>query len=179
VTPEFKAEAERLALAERKALRLTSRCRLDPVRLAASKQIPVVPLGELRFIAPEHVHRLKRVDRMAFSAAAVVEENDALIVVNDGHTPQRQANSVAHELAHMILGHPAGAAFDEFGSRTLTRAHEAEANWLASCMLVPAAGIRPTMLRYDHDVHRAAEHYGVSVGLLRRRLLHVRYEPAG
>jgi len=116
---------------------------------------------------------------MAFSAAAVVIEDDALIVVNDSHTPQRQTSSIAHELAHLILRHPPGPAFGEFGSRTLTPKHEEEAEWLAGCLLVPAKGIKATMLRHGHSVRRAAEHYGVSVGLMRRRLAQAAYVAAG
>jgi hypothetical protein len=84
-------------------------------------------------VPEDHVRRLRDEDTKAFSAMAVVLGDDALIVVNDGHTLERQANSIAHELAHLLLGHPAGPMLDEFGARTLTKDHDEEADWPAAC----------------------------------------------
>lgn len=91
-----------------------------------------------------------------------------LIVVNDAHTPERQANTISHEVAHFLLDHPPGPAFGEFG-RTLSKAMEAEADWLAGCLLVPASGIPITMQLCGGDLEAAAAHYGVSLQLMRWR----------
>jgi hypothetical protein len=165
----FKADAERRSLAERKSLGLADRCRLDPARLAAAKGVPVVPISQLAGVPPEHLARLQSTDPGAFSAAAVVGDHKALIVFNDAHPPPRQANSIAHELAHLLLEHQAVPAFGHFGARTLTKAMEDEADWLAGCLLVPASGIRATMAACGGDLEAAADHYGVSVQLMRWR----------
>ena len=170
----FESEAERRALAEREVLSLTASCRLDPRWLAESKGIPVVGIGALPGISEAHLRRLREEDPRAFSAAAVLCGADALIAVNDAHTKERQNDSIAHELAHLLLGHQPITAFDADGVRSLDTDVEDEADWLAGCLLVPAAGISMTMRRYANDLHRAATHYGVSVGLMRLRHKHAR-----
>lgn len=173
----FKARAERMALAERGALGLTERCRLDPARLAESKGYPVVVLSALADVPPAAVARLQCDDVEAFSAAAVVLGAHALIVVNDAHTPERQVNSVAHELAHLLLGHEPGIAFGDYGSRTLTGEIEQEADWLAGCLLVPGSGIRATMAACGGSLDAAANHYGVSLQLMRWRFNKTQWKP--
>jgi Zn-dependent peptidase ImmA (M78 family) len=165
----FKAEAERQSLAERTSLGLTDRSRLDPARLAAAKGVPVVAIAQLAGVPPEHLKQLQNADPGAFSAAAVVRDRKALIVVNDAHPPARKANSIAHELAHLLLEHDAVPAFGDFGARMLTKTMEDEADWLAGCLLVPASGIRATMAACGGDLEAAADHYGVSVQLMRWR----------
>ena len=86
----FKAQAERKALAERKDLGLTARCRLNPRELAAAKDIDVVGLSELSGMPEEHRRHLLEVDTGAFSGVTVIRGEHKLIVVNDGHTPERQ-----------------------------------------------------------------------------------------
>lgn len=165
----FKAEAERISLAEREALGLTVRCRLDPLRLAGAKGVGVVALAKLPGVSPEHIARLREDDPKAFSAAAVVRDDRALIVVNDAHTVERQANSISHEIAHILLNHEPTPAFGEFGARTLSKAEEDEADWLAGCLLVPGAGITATMTDCGGNLESAAGHYGVSIELMRWR----------
>lgn len=172
----FKARAERKALAEREDLGLTARCRLNPVELAAVKEIHVVGLSELSGMPQEHRRHLLEVDTSAFSGVTVIRGEQKLIVVNDGHTPERQANTVSHEIAHVLLDHPSGPAFGEFG-RTLSKEMEDEADWLAGCLLVPGSGIPATMQVAGGDLATAAAHYGVSVELMRWRHNVTRWRP--
>jgi hypothetical protein len=165
----FKAAAERKSLAERAALGLTDRCRLDPLRLADAKRIPVIPISTLPGVPAEHLEQLQRRDPGAFSAATVVRDERALVVVNDSHTSERQANSIAHELSHLLLGHEPRPAFSSYQARELDRKSEDEADWLAGCLLVPGSGIQTTMTACGGDLHGAAVHYGVSLELMRWR----------
>lgn len=164
----FKSEAERIALAERGLLEIEDHEPLDPRLLAGAKEIGVVPISELG-IEPVHLDRLQREDPAAFSAAAVIRDARTLIVVNNSHTVERQANSICHELSHVLLGHPPAPAFDERGARHLTKEMEDEADWLAGCLLVPGSGIEPTMHICDGNLKAAARHYGVSIELMRWR----------
>jgi Zn-dependent peptidase ImmA (M78 family) len=165
----FKAQAERMSLEERSALELTSTCRLDPARLAAAKSLSVCSLSDLPGVPEADVRRLRDEDPKAFSALTVVDGIRVIIVINDGHTQERQANSLAHELAHVLLRHPAVPMLNEYGARTLTKEHENEADWLAGCLLVPGSGIAATMQSCGSDLELAAAHYGVSVELMRWR----------
>jgi hypothetical protein len=172
----FKARAERLALAERKDLDLTASCRLDPLDLAGAKGMEVLGLSRLPGIPESHRRHLLEVDTGAFSGVSVILAEQKLIVVNDGHTPERQVNTVAHEIAHFILDHPAGPAFGEFG-RTLSKTMEQEADWLAGCLLVPGSGIQTTMNVCGGNLETAAKHYGVSVQLMRWRRNATQWKP--
>lgn len=164
----FKAEAERLALSVRTGMDLTPTCRLDPVALAALHQADVVPLSALIGVSEDHRKQLMESDTAAFSGAVVFREDRKLVVVNDAHTPERQANTISHEIAHLLLEHPPGPAFGEF-SRTLTKEIEQEADWLAGCLLVPGVGIAATMELCGDDLGLAASQYAVSLELMRWR----------
>jgi Zn-dependent peptidase ImmA (M78 family) len=101
------------------------------------------------------------------SALLVGEAGQAVLVVNDGHTPERQANSMCHEVEHLLLGHSAGAIVDEAGVRIYPERQEDEANWLASALLVPVKGLR--MLYAKHTRAEIEARFGVSEELLRWR----------
>jgi hypothetical protein len=165
----FKAAAERRALTERETIGLDAVAPLDPRALADARGYPVIALGDLPGVPVEHLAQLRERDAKAFSAAAVVLGSAAIIVVNDGHSRARQANSITHELAHLLLGHEPVPAFAGPGVRTLTKTDEDEADWLAGCLLVPKSGIRPVMSQFGDDVAVAAKHFRVSIELMRWR----------
>jgi Zn-dependent peptidase ImmA (M78 family) len=107
----------------------------------------------------------------------VVRDGRALIVFNESHAPTRSANSIAHELAHLILGHEPTNAFDALGNRHFPRELEDEATWLAGCLLVPKDGVQPVLSQYGNDVARAADHFGVSTQLMQWRVNATRWRP--
>lgn len=77
----------------------------------------------------------------AWSAVTVCSNDKYLIVINSAHTPGRQASSLMHELAHLIIGHKP-ARLDVTGEGLLIlgrydRTNEEEANWLAAALFLP------------------------------------------
>jgi Zn-dependent peptidase ImmA (M78 family) len=166
----FKAEAERLALDERRELGLAATDRLDPHALAERYGIAIWPLVRLRAVIPDDVEHLLVVDAACFSAATVIRDEKVAVVYNEGHAPSRCANSITHELAHIILEHPPTNAFDAFGNRNYPKELEDEASWFAGCLLVPKDAVRPVMSGHGNDINRAAEHFGISVALMRWRV---------
>lgn len=156
-----------LATAERDKLGLTPTCRLDPRKLADQHGIRVIELSALPGVTDDQRAFLMRGKSKDLSALTVVEGGQAIIVVNDSHTPERQANSICHELAHLLLGHAAGPIVDEAGVRVYPQRQEDEANWLASALLVPVKGLR--MLYPKHTRPQIEENFGVSEELLRWR----------
>jgi Zn-dependent peptidase ImmA (M78 family) len=163
----WRRAADARALRERKAVGLTATCRLEPVELARSRGIVVVGLSALKGVASHHVKTLHD-DPKGLSAVTVLRDDRALICVNDAHTPERQRNSTAHELAHLMLAHPPSTSFFEDGQRVYPQRMEDEANWFAAAMLVPASGLRGA-LREHRSQAAAAAHYGVSIELMRWR----------
>jgi Zn-dependent peptidase ImmA (M78 family) len=163
----FRRRAEKLATDERAALGLTPTCRLDPRALAARHSIKIVELSELPGVSDEaRAHLLKR-DSKDLSALCVGHDDAVVIIVNDSHTPQRQANSICHEVAHVLLGHTPGEILDHSGVRVYPERQEDEASWLAGALLVPVKGLR--LLHSRQARSQIEENYGVSPELLRWR----------
>lgn len=161
----FPAECERHALEVREELGLAPADRLDPHALASSLAIPVRSLGDLEAECPESVVQLRDRDRGCFSALTLFAGTKRLIIYNPAHAPGRQANSIAHELGHVLLEHPAGPVRDDSGQRHWSGQHEREADLLAATLLVPRSGILPVMYRVG-GIEAAALHFGVSKQLM-------------
>lgn len=166
----FKAQAERLASAVREELGLTALDRLDPWLLADQRGVPVVPLSQLRAVvdvawdAGEGTDLDEDLD--AVSAVTVTAGQRPLVVLNDGHRRTRQASSLAHELAHLLLDHPARAIG---GGRRWEPELEQEADWLGGALLVPEEAARVCAIGGWSD-RGVAQRFGVSQALARWRL---------
>jgi hypothetical protein len=168
----FKSDAERTAELVRGDLGLGLLDRLDCFALAEAWGIPVVSLGELREDgASEASIRRLLSPEAGFSATTIVVEPRRLIVYNPRQEPGRKANSLAHELAHVILEHDAAPAIGVGGCRHWDGRQEAEADWLGSALLVPRAGALAWMLEND-DIEAGASNFGVSIALFRWRINH-------
>lgn len=165
----FKTAAEKLALETRATIGLDAEQRLDPAILAEHLSIPIITLDDLRRAVPEDVEHLLNGGSRSFSAVTVLRENKKVIVINPAHPAGRQSNTLVHELSHVLLGHPAGPAFDHLGSRNWKQEYEDEADHLAGCLLAPRKGLIPVMTRLGNSLEAGAEHYGISVQLMRQR----------
>lgn len=165
----FKTEAEQIASELRHELGLTIYERLDCLLLAAHLCIPVVPLHDLCDDGASAEAIAQLCDPEAkFSAVTVCRGTRGIIVYNPDHPPGRRANSVAHELSHIILEHPLAPAFGPGGCRHWDSRCEAEADWQAGALLVPREGAL-AYLRRDNDIDNGARHFGVSKALFRWR----------
>lgn len=168
----FKTHANRIALEVRDELGLEDASPLCPWSLAEFLGIPVVSLRSLKQGAPAiagHVDYLATRGSQGFSAMTVFRGPRRLIVHNDAHAPTRQRSNLAHELAHALLLHPPHPPFCEDGQRVYDRVLESEAGWLGPVLLVPNEAARWAAARELTEQH-AAQHYGVSVDLMRFRL---------
>jgi Zn-dependent peptidase ImmA (M78 family) len=165
----FKAHANAISRDARKRLKLALHAPLDPFGLSKKERVPVVLLSTLRATLGNHVHHLMAVEPSAFSACTVHHGDHRTIVVNDAHSPARQASNLAHELAHLLLEHPAQKLFDDLGCRHVDRNAEAEADWLGPALLVSdEAAIHIAQLRLT--IGDAADRYGVSEEVMRFRM---------
>src|SRR5262245_4169951 len=100
----FAAEAERLAASVRAELGLGVHDRLDPRCLADEYGVPIASITDLvaEGADPASIHQLTAVGPGCFSAGTVLVGASRLIVFNPVHTAGRLANSVTHELAHLL-----------------------------------------------------------------------------
>lgn len=169
----FKAFAEALALQTREQLGLTYNERLDPRKLAAYLRVRIVELSALTQAgaSPGSISHLTDVDRGAFSAATVVSGRRRLIVYNSVHSSRRIANSLAHEVSHLLLDHAPGLAVTTLGCRLWNAEQEEEADHLGGCLLVPRQAALECC-RARLSLPSAAARFGVSVDLMRWRMNH-------
>jgi hypothetical protein len=166
----FRAEAERLTVAVRTELGLGVHDRLDSRVLAGEYGVPLVPIIDLVDAGADaaSIHQLTVVDVGSFSAGTVLAGTARLIIFNPVHADGRVANSVTHELAHLLLEHPPGAAIGPGGCRVWDQEKEEEADILAAAMLVPReAALACARLGLPHPI--GAARFGVSPDLMRWR----------
>ena len=166
----FKAESERKAKAIREEIGLSGKDRLNPEALASQLGIRVVPVSALRELVRDErsVDRLMDPEAM-FSALTVCAGEKRLIVYNPADPAGRQANSLAHELSHVLLGHPPAPPTGSGACRTWDSEQEEEADWLAGALLVPREGALWWMSRRA-NLRDGARHFGVSSNLFRWRV---------
>lgn len=165
----FKSEAEATARKLREELRLGVAARLDPWKLAAYLGIPVLRLSDFHDELPSEVRQITRRDPHAFSAVTICRGSRRLVIVNDAHHPNRQASSLAHELAHILLWHEPAHAFGADSVREWNPEQEAEAQWLGGVLLIPDdAALHIAARRLS--LEDAGGEYGVSEDMVRFRL---------
>ena len=124
-------------------------------------------------LASSSLTRLTVTDRDSWSAVTISHSGARLVILNSGHSPTRQANSLAHELAHIILNH---ASDDAHVSREgflfrarFNKEQEEEADWLSACLLLPREGLLRAFRRTP-DPAALARRFGVSESLVDWRL---------
>lgn len=168
----FKADAERICLEIRKEIGLTPHDRLDCLSLAEALEVPVINLSALvsSGASPTSVGILMG-SEAKFSALTVTAGDRRLIVFNERHPPGRQANSLAHEISHIILEHPPVPALGEAGCRHWNPVHEEEADWQAGALLVPREGALQWLYNGGTNAD-GAKHFGVSLALFEWRINH-------
>ncbi len=170
----FKAWCERTSSEYRQALGLSLAVSLDPLILAEHLNVRVLMPDEVPGVSPKSLIQLKGSDGLAtWSAVTITQGGIRLVILNSGHPSTRQANSLAHELAHIILNHtsddtqwsPEGVLF----RNSFDEEQEDEANWLAACLLLPRQGLLQAYRRQPRP-DELARHFGVSQKLVNWRL---------
>jgi Zn-dependent peptidase ImmA (M78 family) len=160
----FKAQANRIAVEIRDALDLCAWAPLDPLAVCQEFEIEVIPLSAYGAL----VSHFMGAGRSAFSAVTVPCGLRRAIVHNDSHHPYRQRSNIMHELAHGFLGHPPCSTFDCDGERVYDGGVEAEASFLAGCLLITNEAAWHIVRSGLTDVARGM--YGVSKKMLDYRL---------
>lgn len=168
----FKSWAEQTALRVRQKLKLPATAPIDPYKLADLLSVLIVRPDELADLPADVRHRLLNEHEGNWSAITVTDGKSHLIVINSSHAPTRVNSSLAHELAHIILGHEPSLMFMSPGSGIALRTHneqqEEEANWLAGSLLLPRDVLLSVRRRRLSDEAVCSE-YGVSAAMLRYR----------
>jgi Zn-dependent peptidase ImmA (M78 family) len=169
----FKTWCEKLAVDVRRELKLKSHQQLDPRVLAKHLNIRVWHVEDVPDLSVESKDLLLNAGSSDWSAVTLIEGHKKLIVLNSSHSAGRRSNDLAHELAHIILGHLPEELSMKEGTIALRprvdMVQEKEADWLAASLLLP----RPALLyirRAYSDLQVAAAEYYVSHRLLQYRM---------
>ncbi len=93
------------------------------------------------------------------------------IFFNPFHAPTRTANSIAHEISHVVLEHEPAVLSEREGLRDWNTEQEEEADWLAGALLVPREGALRWLLAGGNNT-AGAQHFGVSAQLFAWRVNH-------
>ncbi len=166
----FKSHANQISVRLRRSMGLQPEAPIDLSIIATRMQIDIIPLSSFRQQYPAATNHLSKIDPGAFSAATLRGNSGKRIIVhNDFHDPGRQRNSVSHELAHALLGHPFTLPIDGSGCRNIDRDIEEEASWLGATILISDEAALH-IVRRDLDTETACAMYGVSQPLLRMRI---------
>ena len=169
----FKSGCELTARRYRKRLGISLHAALPYRQLAAELGVLLWTATDVPGLDEDTVHQLSVADADAWSAVTVKLHERHAIVVNAAQNRRRLPNSVAHELAHVMLGHsPARVDISEDGHLWLStygEEQEREADWLAATLLLPRDGLLQSFSRH-RDVEPVASQFGVSRELVRWRL---------
>ena len=169
----FKAWCERTANEYRQALGVPLEEALDPWAFAAFLQVRVLTPQDISGLSETSLKQLTVIDPDSWSAVTMSQSGISLVILNSRQPVTRQANSLVHELAHIILNHKADNA-QVSAEGILFRAQfnkeqEDEADWLAGCILVPGEGLIQAYRR-GHPPPLLAQQFGVSRALITWRL---------
>jgi hypothetical protein len=166
----FKADAERLAIAIRGELGLGPTQPVNCGDVCKELGIPTITVSDLVAAgASRKSIRCITSPGAKFSAMTVASGTRRLVVYNAHHPPGRQANSLAHEISHILLEHPLAPALGVGGCRMWDAVLEAEADWQAGALLVPR-GAAFAWMRSGGSLEDGAQHFGVSLALFRWRV---------
>jgi IrrE N-terminal-like domain len=145
--------------------------RIDVDQLARHLGVTVRQADEL--VPVSELILLNHLQDGCFSAATIHLPNGSTVAITNpiNVSPGRRDSDLAHEIAHILLGHIPSQA-DRLGNVTFFNCdpdQEQEANWLAGCLLLS----RPLLLRAARanlTPEQVAERHNVSIDMARFRL---------
>jgi Zn-dependent peptidase ImmA (M78 family) len=143
---------------------------LDPLEVARLLGVQVLPAD--RLVPRADLERLDALQPGAFSAATFhLPDGRRVAVYNPCNDQARTRSDVAHELAHLLLDHDVREVHAVGGQTFFTcdPEQEAEANWLAGCVLLPRA-LLLAAARRGATAEDVARDTGVTVSMARFRL---------
>jgi hypothetical protein len=168
----FKTWAERTAASLRRELDLEPIAPISPARLAAFLDVQLWTPRDIPGLSQTSLDQLLIHDPSGWSAVACAINGDDVVIYNPKHSSGRQASDVAHELAHIILGHePGKIVLSQDGSmvmRSFDRQQEEEANCLGWTILLPREALAAA-IRARQSTQDIATRYGVSEQLVQYR----------
>jgi IrrE N-terminal-like domain len=169
----FRTWCENAARGYRRELSLEPFAPLDPRLLALKLGVKIWTPHDVPGVPPAALRQLTKTDPSSWSAVTICVADKSLIIVNNQDSLERQNNSLAHELSHIVLGHKAAQVFvSSTGQMLLSeydRVQEAEADCLSGTLLVPRDALLSLLIQ-GHDHAFVAAHFAVTREVLQMRI---------
>jgi len=169
----FKSWCENVAVQQRRQLGLGAADPLEARVFADHLGAEIRLVEDVPGLSPDCLKVLLQEDGESWSAVTISGESKDIIILNTSHAPGRLSSNLMHELSHILIGHePARIDLTEEGSLMLStydKKQEAEADWLAGCLLLPRDALF-AIKRRGLDSGEAARLYGTSVEMLTYRI---------
>jgi hypothetical protein len=169
----FKSWCETTSVQLRTALGRPASGALAAERLAKHLGVQVVDVRRVPGLSAASLRQLTATDAGSWSAMLVRFGTTPIVVMNTAHSPARQASSLTHECAHLILNHEPEEAGQVANGLLMVSGYrpqqEDEADWLAGALLLPRVALL-AIVQAQMPSPLAACTYGVSEDLLRMRL---------
>jgi transcriptional regulator with XRE-family HTH domain len=146
---------------------------LDSLKIAV-EGVTVVPVGRSDHIDPQIQRRLQYDALTEWSAMSVPLDPGHecwAVLLNDGHTKERQRVTILEEFWHILLGHKLTkiARVAEAYGRTYDKVEEHDAYYLASATLLPRAVVIDAVGQ-DRSSVDIAQQFGTSPELVEYRI---------
>ena len=158
----FKSECERIAERVRAEAHLSTGAQVSPEILAEYLNVELLAGDAL--LPLSRFEELRKLQDDAFSACTFPPmDGRTIIVYNPLSSVGRRNSDVAHELAHILLGHELSRV-ETIGESTFLSCdpqQEEEAAWLAGCILLPRE-LLLREIRHGRSAKAIAKQYEVS-----------------
>lgn len=171
--PLSKEELESAAEGFRADLKLKSDQPLDSLKVKVDG-VQVIRVSETDCLDSATAKHLcsEAVSEWSAMSVPLEEDNDQwAILLNDGHTPERQRVTLLEEYWHILLGHKLTriARISEVYGRTYDQAEEHDAYYLASATLLPRRALMKAV-KENRTSAEISQQFGTSAELVEYRI---------
>lgn len=168
----FKTRCENIAEGVRRELGLSPYSVLNMGDLSHYLGVRLITPDEVSGLSKEARSVLLGDESADWSAVTVGEAPRIIIIHNPLNSAARRASDLSHEMSHLLLRHkPSTVVYSgdlAWTLRSFDDDQEAEATWLAGCLLLPRAALIK-MLGDGSENEDIAKRYGVSLQMVRYR----------
>ena len=157
---------ERMALQVRSFAGVDLKARLNPFALAESINARVVYLSDLIELSESSRSQLDVLDGWSGGATQDLGDGSYIVILNQKHSPGRQAATLMEEVCHILFGHkPSGISAEAIGGRSYNFNVEEEAYAVGAAALVPYYSLKNHLVS-GAPIRKIAKHFGVTPSLI-------------
>lgn len=155
-----------MALQVRSFAGVDLKARLNPFALAESIHARVVYLSDLVDLSESSRSQLDISDGWSGGATQDLGDGSYIVILNQKHSPGRQAATLMEEVCHILFGHkPSGISVERIGGRSYNFNVEEEAYAVGAAALVPYYSLK-NLLVSRVPIRKIANHFGVTPSLI-------------